>query len=543
LSALRLHTNYINYPYGTDLANNASMPLFGLLSAPVTAALGPVASLNLLFRLAFATSSGAMFLVLRLWCRRWYVAFLGGLLYGLSPYLVTKGQGDGALDLAFVALPPLIVWCTYALVVERRRRALRLGALLGLLAGAQALVEPEVLIDLSVVLLVGLSGLVVVKRRQLRASARYLLTGAASAGVVFLVITADLLWWAQFVKGHLRGPVLPAYDYQLFRSDLLSPIFPTHLQAVAPPGLAATAARFVDGNTSEQVGYLGLPLVCITLGLVVAWRRNVAVRSSAALALVAFVLSLGSRLTIDGHVTSLSLPEAVLGHLPLLDNVVPARFALEVVLFVTITVAIGAEATLDWARSNPGRGGRAVTAGVVGLGALTLVSLAPALPFSTGVLPWPSSVESLLATVPPGGVVLTYPYPVPAEDEAMVWQAEDGMGFRLVGGYVTVQHSAHAGLQIPSLLRPASVQEFLVQTELGGLSYWPIVSGSSTSDLCEFIRRYGVTAVLYSPGGQNPEAALTYFERALGPPAEEQGVRLWFTDLSGCHTPNRGPAG
>ncbi|HQU26878.1 MAG TPA: hypothetical protein PLS29_07615, partial [Acidimicrobiales bacterium] len=55
----------------------------------MTSTLGPVAALNVLLRLAFATSAGAMFLVLRTWCRPW-IAFIGGLFFGFGPYMVAQ---------------------------------------------------------------------------------------------------------------------------------------------------------------------------------------------------------------------------------------------------------------------------------------------------------------------------------------------------------------------------------------------------------------------------------------------------------------------
>jgi hypothetical protein len=83
-----------------------------------------------------------MFFVLKKWCR-WPAAFVGGLAYGFGPYMVTQGQTH--LNLAFVPLPPLIVWCLYELLFEQKRRPVRMGVLLGLLAGAQVLISPELL--------------------------------------------------------------------------------------------------------------------------------------------------------------------------------------------------------------------------------------------------------------------------------------------------------------------------------------------------------------------------------------------------------------
>ena len=90
------HSNFLDYPHGVDLANTTSVPLLGLLAAPFTLSLGPVAAFNILLRLAFASSATSMFFVLRSWCRT-PAAFIGGLLYGFGPYMVV--QSANHLDL------------------------------------------------------------------------------------------------------------------------------------------------------------------------------------------------------------------------------------------------------------------------------------------------------------------------------------------------------------------------------------------------------------------------------------------------------------
>ena len=70
---------------------------------------------------------------------------LGGLLYAFSSYIA--GQGLGHLNLVFIPLPPIMVYVLYELVVRQRGSARRWGIALGLLAAAQFLISPELLID------------------------------------------------------------------------------------------------------------------------------------------------------------------------------------------------------------------------------------------------------------------------------------------------------------------------------------------------------------------------------------------------------------
>jgi hypothetical protein len=84
-------TTWLNYPAGVDLAQNTAAPLLGLLTAPLTLAVSPIASVNLLLWLAFPLSAFSMFVVLRRWVRWNLAAIVGGALYGFSPYMVTQG--------------------------------------------------------------------------------------------------------------------------------------------------------------------------------------------------------------------------------------------------------------------------------------------------------------------------------------------------------------------------------------------------------------------------------------------------------------------
>ena len=58
-------TTLLNYPNGVDLAQNTGMPLLGLLTAPLTLAVNPIASMNLLRFLAFTLSAYAAYFVIR----------------------------------------------------------------------------------------------------------------------------------------------------------------------------------------------------------------------------------------------------------------------------------------------------------------------------------------------------------------------------------------------------------------------------------------------------------------------------------------------
>ena len=147
-------TNFVEYPRGANLAQNTTMPLLGILAAPISWITGPVGAANLMFWLAPTASASSGYFVLRRCVRRAPAAFVGGLFYGFSPYMVA--QAIGHLNLLFVPLPPLILWFLYELLVRRTGDPRRWGAALGLAAAAQFLISPEILLDTALVAAIGL---------------------------------------------------------------------------------------------------------------------------------------------------------------------------------------------------------------------------------------------------------------------------------------------------------------------------------------------------------------------------------------------------
>lgn len=523
------HSNYLNYPIGVSLANNTLSPLLGVLGAPITLSLGPVVALNVLLRLAFASSAASMFVVLRTWCR-WPAAFLGGLFYGFGPYMIT--QGHSHLDLVFAPIPPLILWCLYELIVTRRHRPLLVGAVLGALCGAQVLIDPEVLALLAVVTGCGLVVAAALNFRTLRQRVNDLAWASTSAFVVFAVITGYVVWAMLVAPGHVVGPVQPVTTLRAYSADLLGWLMPTSYQLFAPATLSSHSDAYVALNLTENVTYLGLPLVLFVGLAAVYWRRQRVLLTSALLALVAFVLSLGPYLIINARDTGIPMPELLLEHLPVFDSIVPARFGLVVSLFVAIVLAIGADRLFHALASHTDLRRGIAIAGVAVL-VLSFVFIMPRAPIRSQTLTG-AGTGAALDAVPPGTVVLTYPYTVFPWTEAMSWQATDEMRFRIVGGYAVVQGPDRTGLVNPPLLTPPFVQEFFTEAQ-GGAAFWypiPHVDAHSKSDLCRFIARYDVGAVVFWDQGVDPHLVKSYLLATLGAPTKTSGhdsTMVWLT--------------
>jgi hypothetical protein len=553
-------TNAINAPYGVNLAAEPSIPLLGLLGTPVTLALGPIATMNLMIRLGLAASAGSFYLVTRRWCRRELAPFIGGCCYALSSPVVSRLTAVWHVNLIWLGLLPVLVYCGERLLVRQRGSPLRVGCLTGLVAGLQYLVSSELLAGLAILAVVGTIIVVAAKRREWRDHLTYAIRGSLAALFVFAVIAGYPIGMGLWGPRHVSGSIQPAAHLQLFRMDLLAPIVPTRVQWADPSFLHAIGRDIfhtvvVQGGGGETGGYLGLPLVALLAWFVLRQRRRLLVTGSAALAVAAFILSLGSHLQVAGHVARwFPLPEAVLAHLPVFDNVVPTRFFVFTVLFSCVVFSVGLDGALARlveeralriareARSSSrarraSRGGR-VSRPVVGRGwglagavLLALAALVPAFPITSEVtVMTPALAAGVHRVVESGSRVVAYPFPHAGYDEAMLWQAEDGFRFSLVGGYAYVPRPGGGAQTWPTPVAPAWVEQFLelaqIDRNVGFL--FRSAPGDPTRLFDQFLRNSGANLVLFHGIGNHSHAVRQVIESALGRPwRARNGFSSW----------------
>jgi hypothetical protein len=428
------HTNLIDYPGGVNLADNTSLPVLGLLASPVTLTLGPVAAFNVLIRLSFALSAGSMYLVLGRWCSSWQARFAGGLLYGFGPYMAGQAMH---LDLVFVPIPALLLLLGDELLRRRRMRAPLLGLAIGGCAAVQYLISPDVLSGCGVMAVIVGAGLAIRHRDLVRPSLPYLGAVAAAALGVFVLVCGYPIYEMLAGPAHLTGPVLAVSNLQSDSADLLGPIVPTSTQLLTPPAISHLGDYLVGGNLSESGSYLGIPLLIALVLIVRRLRGEADVLLFACAAIAAYVMSLGGHLVTATWRSPLPLPGDVPAHLPLLEDTIPARYALYVTLFLAVVLAIGVERLV--LRGEGPVGGRSGRRRAAVLGLLIVVTLLPDAPFKSAPLTWsPSLPATLERLLPPGAVVAADPGAQLGHAGPMTWQAIDAMSFRLIGGYANI---------------------------------------------------------------------------------------------------------
>lgn len=542
-----LYTSWVNWPLGANLAQNTEMPLLGVLTAPLSFAVSPVASFNLLLYLSYPLAALAMAFATRRWTASNAAAAAAGVLYGFSPYVI--GEGEGHLNLTFVPLPPLILLCVLEIAVHREHPR-RWGATLGILGAAQFFISPEVLATTLVMAMIGLTLIVASRWKQIDAQrVRTMMTGlfvAASVGVVLIAYPVYFL-----IAGPTRylGPIQAATNG--YRADLLGTLVPTAVERFAPHGWKLLGDTFTANTPAENGSFLGGPLFLAAIAIAWRLRRSPWVRLSSVLAVIALLLSLGPRLVVDGRLTAVPLPFTLLVRLPLLDNMLPSRISLYEWIFVAVIVALGIasysapqpladtapQSTLaQRAHRQPLPRLRRLAAWIVP--ALIALPLIPSWPLPAEAVSAPAFFTSQdVRVIPSGSRVLTYPFAVSPYDHAMLWQAVSGMRFKLIGGYAINPGNLNGGSSPwPPLLPPDDVQEFLGWEEYNGpvgylLKTPPIIDQKLVADVRAYLRTYQVATVVVDPNiAPNAAIVVRVFTAAIGrKPINRDGVQYWPT--------------
>jgi hypothetical protein len=536
-----LFSSWLNAPDGANVAINTSMPLLGIVSAPITWLFGPVATYNVLLRLGFALSSFSMCLVLRRWTRWWPAAFVGGLLYGFSAYMV--GHGLGHVLLTFLPLPPVIFLLLDEILGRRRFRPWQSGVMFGLVISAQFLISPEVLVDTMIMAAAALVYVVLANRRRIAELFPGVATSFGWSALVIVVLLAYPVWFALAGPQHLVGPPHSLAELALYPGDLLGAVLPTGLLRFGPSSWIAAANLFTGGSLTENGMYLGIPMLVLLAVMVVAFRRRRVLVLAVLLAATSWVLSLGSHLTVDGHNTGIPLPFDILFHIPIVQDAEAVRFSFLTAMFVAASLAIGLDmlhtrllaprpVERQQAISTSRISRRLVATGVpVALAVTVAIPLYPATSYASVPTDVPPLfTTSLLERIPTNSTVLSYPYPIDPILPGMLDQAVAHMHFKIVGGYAAVPQANGAPTYGPIPLQPPQMQQLFAAALAGGpaeqSSLPPL--GPSVPALRAFLSDNRISTVVWYPIGADPMVVVRYLTTAIGPPTHLGGVTEWF---------------
>jgi hypothetical protein len=525
-------------PGGMNLLDNTSVLALGVVLAPVTWLSGPVATLNVALTAAPALSAISAYGSLRrgLGLSR-PAAFLAGLLFGFSPF-VQRNQTLAHLQVTFLALIPLIFLCAYELVVTQRGKWWRWGLLLGVLVSVQFFIGSEILtmVTLTVAgsVFLALVCTALIRREALLRRLPFAARGLALAATVGGALLAYPIWFAIAGPDHITGS-----DWATVAANSLNRI----LFPIAEPHSAVARLPFGGylGPSGLSGGYLGIVAMLVVVATAMVVRRPLS-RLCLVIMLVADWASIGTYRHLQGLDGVLSWVPSLwrlVKNVPVLNQATPQNFSAVAVW----AVAVSSGLLIDWIwRRRSGeslrvasvRVSRAMLAG----GSAGLVSVALVLPwlidwpmpYTTESVSTPPPVARLIASLPPNAVVLFYPFPSSALDQALVWQAEDEMGFEVAGGRGITAGPGGAAVHGLEPSTPAGMLSALstYYTPHGSLKLPPDPTPSVITSMRLALRHWQVTEVIMVAGGRNPAYARQWLTKVLGrPPRLQDGQWVW----------------
>lgn len=426
-------------PAGLNITQATTTPMLALLAWPITAIVGPVVAFNIVSIAAPALAATSCFAFAATYAETWAAAFLAGWIFGFSTYEFAALLGH--LQVAFIAFVPL----AFLIVRQRGTGKLTSAAFffsLTLVLAAQFLTSLETFVTESIFLFLFAfitettqpGGIV----RAARLHARNIVLGLIVVYAAVGVAMSPFIF--NFFHGDTRIPHT-LQDGGYWSLDLLNFVIPTSVTWLGGH-LAWPIARHYTGNLSEDLGYIGAPLLLLTM--FAAWRLRHDRRIWPLLAVLGcgFMFTIGPRLHILGWHTVDILPWALMSKLPLMQNAEPGRLVVFVLLAMAGLCAYWIDRLERWralalgvlasavACTLPATSWRIASASTAQQ-STTGEHQAWSTPVPTGQLFSTAAYRSLIHQ---GDIVLFLPFTI-TNGAPMFWQVETNGYFRMANGY------------------------------------------------------------------------------------------------------------
>ena len=507
------------HPGGINLLAQTSVTGLSIPLVPVTWIWGPVASLNVACTLTPAVTAFTAFVAVRRWVRWTPAAFVGGLLYGFSPFVLTSLEFTHLMTAALLLLPLILIALDEILLRQRHsarvvRRAARPPPL-----RCSSSCPPSSSPSRPSCPSWGCSpwwpppwcptG------PRLRRLAPHAATGLGVGVGVGAVLLAWPVWFALDGPAHLSGLVWPNVGVigGFIASSFVAPGYPSRLHSFFP-------LSGYEGAPLASEAYLGWSLLAVFAAGLVAFWRDRRLWFFGFLLVLCGVCSLGIR---RGQWE----PARLFDRLPVLDNVIQQRFMaigfLAAAVFLAVLLDRVHALLPDW------RG----ALGALAVGAVALVPMgvtfAGRLPFVMEQVVLPRWYAQVAPKLPPGRVLLSYPAPFSGVQSALAWQAVLGIPYSQAGGggpqgVASRAGTAAAGFEVLSSLSLAEPQPP------------PAGSPAQLAAVRHALSVWEVNTVVVAPDpaippqqlGRDPVYAAAFMTAALGRlPTLEAGAWVW----------------
>jgi hypothetical protein len=519
------YTHLIFYPTRANLAWSTTDPLAGFLALPLTVFAGPVIAYNvsLILQLALAAFC-ARLLCLRI-SRNEIAAFIGGMVFGFSPYLMAQALQHLSLVTAFPI--PL-----FAIALDRifsgPSRSWRAGIPLGiaLLLAALAHYNYAAICLVFAALLLGIE-----LRQRFRSGMTQFLTRVwqpiAVGAATFILGFAPFLWMMLAARSEIPSPRKPGH-IEIMSADALGFAIPSWNHVFFGKFARAWNPALFRAGVEGTV-YVGA--VVLALAVLGFWKRRETNRPwairAAILGFCFWILSLGPRIHVLAHELSVPTPAALFFDLPFAKFVsAPARFDVMVALCLAILSSLAVKYLLE----SPAFRVRRYWA--VPLIVALVIADYFTIPFPRSSTVDPGKGYSASRTnpaiygcaLPPelqSGTILTFPLlKAPYCLKSMWMQASDRGRFAIVDGYLSYSP--------PDVWKPFwNIRILRSLMSLQGLYHTPIDPTADAASATATIRTLHLSAAVVFDSPQR-DAGVSYMERVFGTKPQPAGTCTIF---------------
>ncbi len=483
-------THAIWSPSGLNLAWSPCLPLVSVLFIPITVTLGPVAAFNTLCLLSLPLDAWCAFILCSYMTRRYLPSFLGGYVFGFSPFLLSQ-LIDGHLHMVLVFPIPLAVYLVVRRLADNMAET-RFMLLLVLLMATQFLVSIEIFATMSmfgtIALLLGWSYGSAETRKRIPA----LLRTIARSYVCALIVVGPFIYYL-FGFGFRHKPIFSPVFYS---ADLLNLLIPTQVNQIGRLAIfQSISGRFFNGWLAEAGSCMSLPLILIAANHTISrWRAHQS-RFLAYCLIITIISSLGPFLHVASRSFPIALPWLPFMQLPVINNALPVRFSMYTSLLLALVASL-------WLADGNIRA--TVRLGfAAAIVAFNLPNLSNS--FWKTTIHTPTFFRDQLYPhyLKKGQTLVILPYA--EKGEAMLWQAQAGMYFNMAEG---------AGW-------PDAFRRWPIASALSDRSYVP----HGSEQLKAFLAAHDVSAILVA----DQELAIwrTLFSVLDPAPLEVGGISLY----------------
>lgn len=518
------YTRLLFYPNRANLAWSTTDPLAGFLALPLSLFASPVVAYNFSIILQLALAAFCARLLCLKISRNEAAAFIGGMIFGFSPYLMAHALAHLSLVTAFPI--PLFVLALDR-IFNSEKPPWRMGVPLGLalLLAAWAHYNYVVLCLVFAALFLAIEMWGSFRRGVLDFVAR-IWKPVSIGAATFIVGFSPLLWMMVGTRSDIpasRG--LSHID--LFSADALGFLIPSwnhvFLGRFARRMNPALFASGIEGTV-----YIGV--IALALAAVGFWKGRDSNRRWAIRALILgiafYLLSLGPGIHVLGHELAIPGPAALFFDLPFAKFMsAPARFDAMVALCLAVLCALGAKYLIELPANKNHR------FWIVPLIALLVMADYLTIPFprsstaNPGELYSAETASSSAGCVLPArirsGTILTFPMiQAPYCLKSMWMQVTTGGKYAMVGGYLSYTP--------PEIWKPFwNVRILRSLMSLESANHAPIDTAADAASAAAAIRELNLRAVVVFDSPER-DAGVNYIERVFGAKPERFGACTVF---------------